>query len=183
MKRRKKEEFFMEHIAARYADIYRYVFSRLQNESDAKDAAQNTMERAWKSLDRLRKPESVKSWLFQIAYNESINVIRKRWQTYSYDDPDSGYTLDKITEVHEDLMEILLRREERGLLMEAMALMRPHYREIIQLWAVGEFSQKEISEMLDLNYNTVRVTLFRGMEQLREIYRALEQGENPKKFR
>lgn len=36
----------MEHIAARYADIYRYVFSRLQNESDAKDAAQNTMERA-----------------------------------------------------------------------------------------------------------------------------------------
>lgn len=56
----------MEHIAARYADIYRYVFSRLQNESDAKDAAQNTMERAWKSLDRLRKPESVKSWLFQI---------------------------------------------------------------------------------------------------------------------
>ena len=76
MKRRKKEEFFMEHIAARYADIYRYVFSRLQNESDAKDAAHNTMERAWKSLDRLRKPESVKSWLFQIAYNESINVIR-----------------------------------------------------------------------------------------------------------
>lgn len=102
----------MEHIAARYADIYRYVFSRLQNESDAKDAAQNTMERAWKSLDRLRKPESVKSWLFQIAYNESINVIRKRWQTYSYDDPDSGYTLDKITEVHEDLMEILLRMLE-----------------------------------------------------------------------
>ena len=29
--------------------------------------------------------------------------------------------------------------------------------------------------MLDLNYNTVRVTLFRGMEQLREIYRALER--------
>ena len=110
-------------------------------------------------------------------------MIRKRWQTYSYDDPDSGYTLDKIAEVHEDLMEILLRREERGLLMEAMALMRPHYREIIQLWAIGEFSQKEISEMLDLNYNTVRVTLFRGMEQLREIYRALERGENPKKFR
>lgn len=67
------EELMQRHSAALLA----FCRNNCHNESDAEDALQETMLRAFHNLQKFRGEASIKTWLFRIAYNESINQIRK----------------------------------------------------------------------------------------------------------
>jgi RNA polymerase sigma factor (sigma-70 family) len=58
--------------------LYRYCRSVVGNDEDARDALQNTMLAALRGLDSRREGGSLKAWLFQIAHNESISLMRRR---------------------------------------------------------------------------------------------------------
>ncbi|MDX6642758.1 MAG: hypothetical protein QOD76_720 [Solirubrobacteraceae bacterium] len=58
--------------------LYRYCRSVVGNDEDARDALQNTMLAALRGLDSRREGGSLKAWLFQIAHNESITLLRRR---------------------------------------------------------------------------------------------------------
>jgi RNA polymerase sigma factor (sigma-70 family) len=58
--------------------IYRYCLSLLRQEADARDALQSSMLAALSSLRARPIEGSFKPWLFRIAHNESISIIRRR---------------------------------------------------------------------------------------------------------
>jgi RNA polymerase sigma factor (sigma-70 family) len=58
--------------------LYRYCLSILRDPDDALDALQNTMLSALRGLPGQREPAALKSWLFRIAHNESISLMRRR---------------------------------------------------------------------------------------------------------
>jgi RNA polymerase sigma factor (sigma-70 family) len=60
------------------ASLSRYCRSILRDTTDAEDAFQNTMVSALRSLRREDLSGRVKPWLYRIAHNESISVIRRR---------------------------------------------------------------------------------------------------------
>ena len=45
---------------------------------DAEDAVQEAMLRAWKGIDRFREQASLKTWLYRIATNVSLDALRSR---------------------------------------------------------------------------------------------------------
>ncbi len=67
------EELMRRHSPALLA----FCKNTCQNESDAEDALQETLLRAFHNLHNFRGDASIKTWLFRIAYNESINQFRK----------------------------------------------------------------------------------------------------------
>ena len=68
-----------EDIYARYyQDVYRYALSILRDPQDAQDVLQGTMERALRSIGSQRVEGGLKAWLFRIAHNESMDLIRRR---------------------------------------------------------------------------------------------------------
>ncbi|HUR84407.1 MAG TPA: RNA polymerase sigma factor [Solirubrobacteraceae bacterium] len=55
-----------------------YCRSILLNDEDANDAVQNALENALRSLARREPGRPLKPWLYRIAHNESINIVRRR---------------------------------------------------------------------------------------------------------
>ena len=58
--------------------LYRYCRSILRDESDAQDALQSTFTRALAALKRDQRIAPLRPWLFRIAHNESISLLRRR---------------------------------------------------------------------------------------------------------
>jgi RNA polymerase sigma factor (sigma-70 family) len=61
-----------------YQELYRYCRSIVGNEEDARDALQNTMLKAMRALDGERREIALRAWLFKIAHNEAISMLRLR---------------------------------------------------------------------------------------------------------
>lgn len=117
--------------------IYRYCRSILRNDQDAQDAVQSAMMRAYAALGSQERELAVKPWLFRIAHNESISLLRKRRPQEelgdTYEQPGSAIegtleTRERLTTLLADLQALperqrgaLLMRELSGLSIEQIA--------------------------------------------------------------
>ena len=61
--------------------LYRYCRSILRHEEDAQDALQSTMAKAFAALQDERRDFDLQPWLFRIAHNEAISILRRRRET------------------------------------------------------------------------------------------------------
>jgi RNA polymerase sigma factor (sigma-70 family) len=58
--------------------LYRYCRSMLRNDADAQDALQSALAGAFAALRRGRRDAPLRPWLFRIAHNESVSLLRRR---------------------------------------------------------------------------------------------------------
>jgi RNA polymerase sigma factor (sigma-70 family) len=61
-----------------HQELYRFCVSILRNPDDAGDALQSTMLRALKALEGEQREIALRPWLYRIAHNESITLLRRR---------------------------------------------------------------------------------------------------------
>src|SRR4051794_33403326 len=82
---------------------HRYCRSILRHGQDAQDALQNTMARAFSALEREERDFEVRPWLFRIAHNEAISILRRRRETDELDDnaAELGELEDRVAEREE----------------------------------------------------------------------------------
>ena len=86
--RRGDERAFAAIFERYHQQLYRYCLGILANPEDAQDALQNTMVKALRALPGEERSISLKPWLYRIAHNESIDLLRRRRVTEPVD-PDS----------------------------------------------------------------------------------------------
>lgn len=69
-----KEEF-AQHVKSDTLPMYRLAYSILQNSADAEDAVSEAIVHAYEKLDTLKKADSFRNWILQIAANEAKKSI------------------------------------------------------------------------------------------------------------
>jgi RNA polymerase sigma-70 factor (ECF subfamily) len=69
---------FVEILRRYQKQIYYHCRNLLVNHDDADDAAQNTFIKVWQNLGQFKGESRLRTWVYRIATNESINLIRKR---------------------------------------------------------------------------------------------------------
>src|SRR5215217_5303370 len=94
--------------AAAFADVYerhhqalyRYCSSIVHHDEDAQDALQNAMTRAFAALRTEERDFELRPWLFRIAHNEAITLLRQRRGTAELEDsaPAAGEIEDRVAE-------------------------------------------------------------------------------------
>lgn len=68
-----------EEIYDRYhQDLYRFCLAMVGNSPDAQDALQNTMVKVLRSLPGEKRQIKLKPWLYRIARNEAVEILRRR---------------------------------------------------------------------------------------------------------
>src|SRR5215213_8129991 len=77
--------------------LYRYCRSILRHDEDAQDALQSTMTRAFAALQDEQRDFELRPWLFRIAHNEAISILRRRRDTTELGDVvDSAPMEDRV---------------------------------------------------------------------------------------
>ena len=75
-----KEEF-VQHVKSDTLPMYRLAYSILQNSADAEDAVSEAIVHAYEKLDTLKKADSFRNWILQIAANEAKKIYRQNKRT------------------------------------------------------------------------------------------------------
>lgn len=79
-------DLFVEVMRRYQKPLYYHCRHLLVSHDDADDAVQNALIKIWQNASQFRGESSLKTWMFRIATNESINLIRKRKPTIDFDE-------------------------------------------------------------------------------------------------
>lgn len=140
--------------------VYRYV----KQETDTEEIVQEVFVKIWKSRDKLNVYSSFESFLFTIAHNATVNLLKKRATEQKY--IDHVKSLQHIQEAYEMTDEIHykeLKQKFQGLLDE----LSPRQREIFQLSREEGLSNKEIAGRLGISVQTVKNHLVTALSFLK----------------
>ncbi|HET9664565.1 MAG TPA: sigma-70 family RNA polymerase sigma factor [Burkholderiales bacterium] len=151
------------------------------NDTDAEDLVAETIARAWKALHTLESESAFRAWLFRILNNTFISEVRRagaRPQTDSIgaeESPEEEVEFSLFEQMHQpfllwfgnpeqEFLDKLLRED----LDRALATLPEHYRIVVILSDLEEFSYAEIAEMLSIPIGTVRSRLARARGALQK---------------
>jgi RNA polymerase sigma factor (sigma-70 family) len=145
---------FDKLVLTRGPDLYRYLVVRLRNESDARDALQETMTAAWQGLRGLREPEKFWPWLVAIAVRKAAAIGRGRVRG-------NAESLELLA--HEDGSVLEIR--------DAIESLPEHFREMLIVRYRLQLTEEEAAEALGLRVGTVKSRSARARKALMEVLR------------
>ncbi|MCB9668064.1 MAG: RNA polymerase sigma factor [Alphaproteobacteria bacterium] len=143
--------------------VYRFCRRMLKNDEDARDAAQDTLVKVLKSLDRYDPTRAFSTWVFGIARNTCIDEHRRR-RKRAWDEPPDVPADDPTP------LQVTSEGERARQLSDALELLPPLYREVLVLYHFEHMKYCEIAETLDLPMGTVMNRIFRARRKLRDLY-------------
>lgn len=94
-----QKEYAFEKIVRAYQEkLYWHIRKIVISHDDADDIIQNTFLKAWKALDEFREESHLYTWLYRIATNESLSLLKKnkRHQLIAIESDD--YNLESLIE-------------------------------------------------------------------------------------
>ena len=146
------------------APVYRFCRAMLGNEQDGRDAAQDTLVKVLRNLERYDDQWRFSTWVFGIARNTCIDEYRRR--RHNHDDT----ALSWVADPNPGPVELGLRQERAAILHGALAQLPDMYREILILYHFEHLKYEEIAAALDLPLGTVMNRIFRARRKLKDIY-------------
>ncbi len=169
----KGDDSAFESLMLQYqTPIYNLCYRTVGNQEDAADMTQEAFLKAWKYLSSFQFESSFSTWLYRLATNCCLDLLRskKRKPTISLvteGEDGEKQSYDPVDPTPQP-DEALIRKEEQEQLEEALASLEDTQRQIITLRVVNDLSYTEIAEILDLKEGTVKSRLSRARENLRK---------------
>jgi RNA polymerase sigma-70 factor, ECF subfamily len=160
-------EAYEELVRRNQRRVFSVAASILRRHEDAEDVAQQVFMKAYVSLSRFDRRSAFSTWLYKITVNECWDHLRRRRSRPQVLESDlteaQAYRLENASNDEAGPAEnVASRQQVDGLL----AQLGEQDRQMLVLKEVEGFSVKEVSEILGLNVNTVKVRLFRARARL-----------------
>jgi RNA polymerase sigma-70 factor (ECF subfamily) len=146
------------------AAVYRLCYRILNNNVLAEDARQEAFIRMIQSIHTFEARGRFSTWLFSIATHVALDIVRGNRSS-----PPSDNLADD--DPPEDPLTACIRKEDMGRLKEALVLLPPRTRTLLALRFQEGLSSSQISKILSISANQVRVDLFRARLALRKVLR------------
>ena len=163
---------FARMVDAHSALIYRLGLKMLGNPQDAEDVLQNTFLSALTHLADFEGRSSISTWLYRIASNEALMLLRKKQhvnlEDLQMDESDDGLLPEIFTDWSALPENELLNGEGKSALDTAIAKLPEQLKIVFILRDVEGISIKETAEILSLTETNVKTRLLRARMALRE---------------
>lgn len=147
--------------------MLRYARKFLFGYEDAEDAVQGVFIKAYINIQQFDTSKKFSSWLYRIAHNEFINVIKKRGKEsvplFEVD------TLFPHLTGKEDPVRDLEQQQLKESLEQYLTKVSPKYREILVLYYFEQMDYVEIADILKIPVSTVGVRLRRAKMALKKL--------------
>jgi RNA polymerase sigma-70 factor (ECF subfamily) len=158
------DERFEEEIRRYGNAVLKYCFGMLCDYHEAQDAMQETFAKAYRARQSLKEQEKYSAWLYKIAYNVCLNILRGRKRRFllSFSRSDDNAEAGKNEGVYympEPFIEPVLQ--------EALMTLNPLDRAIFYSRAVEDMEYSEIEKLYDIRSAALRKRFERAKKKLK----------------
>ena len=150
---------------------FRYV----NNAEDADDIAQEVFIQVYESMDHFREESQISTWVYRIAVNKSLDFLRSKKRKKRFGQLTS---LFRSTEEGEEIIDIpsygtpeqeLEDKERKEILDWALSKLPDNQKTAIILSKYEGFSNKEITEIMDMSLSAIEALMHRAKKNLQKL--------------
>ena len=142
-----------------------------RNSEDAAEAAQEAFLAAWQGLPFFRGDASFSTWLYRLASNACVDLLRREGRHRAAAGPslnDEALNVD-IPDGAASPQEVAERSELRQQIEDGLSALSPEHRQVLILREMHQLTYDEIADTLSLDVGTVKSRISRGRKQLRNF--------------
>ncbi len=161
------DDIYQSHVR----DVYRYLLSLCHEHHLAEDLTQETFLRAYLFLEDC-PVERIKPWLFRVAHNAFVDVMRKR----KYSQPQQQGYFEQVPAGANPEAQFLEGEEFREL-QQIVDSLPDRQRQAIILVDYNGLSYGEAAAAMDITPGYFKILLFRARQKVRQLREGDEQGE------
>ncbi|WP_297761480.1 sigma-70 family RNA polymerase sigma factor [uncultured Muriicola sp.] len=144
--------------------VFTLACRMLRNKEDAEEIAQDTFLKAYKALNTFKGDAKFSTWLYKIAYFQSLDQLKKKKRLIT------SISLDRYKptdiKVMSGILEELERQDRASIVKAAIDRLSEEDAAIVTLFYFEELSIREIAEIVSLSPQVIKVRLFRSRKQL-----------------
>ncbi|NLL29112.1 MAG: sigma-70 family RNA polymerase sigma factor [Bacteroidales bacterium] len=161
---------FAKLIDATSSDIFNLAMKFTSDYNDSKDITQEVYIEAFKNIKKFREESNIKTWLYRITVNRSLNHIKKEKNKYSTVDIDSvGQNIFLNSKSQSDAEAKIENKEMKMALEAALSKLPENQRVAFLLKNHEDMSYKEIAEIMELSISAIESLIFRAKAKLRVL--------------
>lgn len=162
------EQAFAAIFRRYHQSLFRFCLAIVGNPEDASDALQNTMIKVLRALPGEERRIELKPWLYRIAHNESIDLLRRRRETSELDVEQiaPGYGLAEDAATRERLRRLIADLKE----------LPERQREVLVMRELAGLGFEEIGSALDTSGAVARQTLYEARQSLQQMEEGREMS-------
>jgi len=150
------EEIWLEYRGA----LKRFLHAKISNEADIDDLLQDILIKTYNNLSAVKKQNSIKSWLFQIANNTIIDFYRKKERN-----PDVGIEENWPFEGSQNI-----KIELSNCIIPFINALPDEHAELLFAIDVNNQSQKEYAEQVGISYSTLKSRVQKSRVLLKGVF-------------
>lgn len=149
------EEAFTYLISSKKEQLYRTAFAYVKNKEDALDIIQETVYKAYVSIDKLREPKYFNTWITKILINTSITFMKKNNKIIYLED-ELNYFID-----------VENNQDEKLDLLNAIDKLEEKIKRVIILKYLNDLTISDVAKILEIPEGTAKTYLNKGLSKLK----------------
>jgi len=144
--------------------LYRFGFSIIKSQEETENLMQDVFLNLWENRHKVEKDSSIKSYIFTIAYNSAISIIRKKAKESQFVE-----YLKSIQKINQEPVNVEVEYNElTNKLDEIIKELPQRQKEVYLLHRVEGLKYNEIAERLNISINTIENHMSRALKTIRE---------------
>jgi len=157
--------FAFDALYGKYSrKLYRFGYSILKSKEDSENLIQDVFLNLWENRHKVEKNASIQSYVFTIAYNSAISILRKKTKDFQFVE-----YLKSLQEITEEPVNVELEYNELTAKLDMIINELPQrQKEVYLLHKVEGLKYNVIAEQLHISVNTIENHMSRALKTIRE---------------
>lgn len=154
-----------EKIVEKYSrPLYTHIRRIVLNHEDANDVLQNTFIKAWQGIDLFRGNSKLSTWLYRIAYNESLSLLARRREGLGLEEGEMSVADRLVADPYFDGDETMAR------LQQAVAALPDKQRLVFTLKYFDEMKYEDMSERLGTSVGALKASYHHAVRKIQDFF-------------
>ncbi|NRA92219.1 MAG: sigma-70 family RNA polymerase sigma factor [Psychroserpens sp.] len=152
-------------LVDRYKDlVFTLALRMLKNREEAEEVAQDTFIKAFRKLDKFKGDSKFSTWIYRVAYNTCLDRIKKN-RKHLNDVTIDEFTINQVVSI-DNVLNTIEKKERNQMIKACIDKLSQEESFLLTLYYFDDLSLDEISEVVGMNNNAIKVKLFRSRKKL-----------------
>ncbi len=155
-------------LVDRYKDlVFTLALRMLKNREEAEEVSQDTFIKTYKSLHKFKGDSKFSTWIYRVAYNTCLDRLKKNKKHFN------DVAIDEFAEHQvktiDNALDKMEQEEHNQAIKDCLTLLPNDDSFLLTLYYFEERSLEEISKIIGIKANNVKVKIFRSRKKLATI--------------